>query len=88
MACTSGCATQDHGSYSECLRSKTVRVAYANSAGGWDLTKQKTLDSDLAAYRDARSQGIQPSGTSREAVDRAVRLSDAAGVAWDAGAGA
>lgn len=86
MACSSACVTRDHATMGECLRAKGVRVAYADSANGRDYSKQKKWDADLDAYKEARAQGIQPAGTSREAVDRAVRLSDAAGMAWDAGA--
>lgn len=86
MACATGCPTQDHQTYGECMRSKGVKVAYCASAVGHDYTKQKRWDADLAAYKSAREQGIQPAGTNREAVDRAHRLSDAAGVAWNAGA--
>lgn len=82
--CTSGCRTQDHDTYAQCLRSKGTKVAYANSAGGWDYSTQKKWDRDLAAYKDARAQGIQPSGTDRKAVDRAVALSNEVGKAWDA----
>lgn len=82
--CTSGCRTQDHDSYAQCLRAKSTRVAYANSANGFDYTAQKKWDRDLAAYKDARAQGIQPSGTDRASVDRAVALSNEVGKAWDA----
>lgn len=82
--CTTGCATQDHGSYAQCLQSKRVKVAYCNSANGFDFTAQKKWDRDLAAYSDARAQGIQPSGTDRAAVDRAVAMSNEVGKAWDA----
>lgn len=82
--CTTGCPTQDCPSYSACLRQKAPRVAYSNSAGGFDYTAQKTWDRDLAAYQDARAQGIQPSNTSRAAVDRAVAISNESGKAWDA----
>lgn len=85
MACTSGCATQDHGSYGECLRSKRPKVAYANMAGGMDATRQKNWDRDLDAYRDARRQGIQPSGTDRASVDRAIAISNETGTAYQAG---
>ena len=82
MACTTGCPTQDHASYSECLRSKSLRVAYCNSASGKDYTDQKAWDRNLDAYRAARRQGIQPAGTSRASVDRAVRISNETGKAW------
>ena len=84
MACRTGCVTKDHNSYAECLRAGAPRIAYCNSANGHDFTKQKRLDADLSAYRDARSQGIQPSGTSRPQVEAAVAISDKAGRAYDA----
>ena len=82
--CTTGCMTQDHESYAQCLKSKSLRVAYCNSANGMDYTAQKNWDRDLAAYKDARAQGIQPSGTSRTAVENAVAISNEVGKAWDA----
>lgn len=84
MSCTSGCVTQDHESYGECLRAKSLRVAYCNSASGQDYTAQKKWDADLAAYKDARAQGIQPSGTDRSKVDRAVAISNETGQAYQA----
>lgn len=84
MACTSGCPDQNCQSYADCLRNKGARVAFCNSANGQDYTTQKKWDRDLAAYKDARRQGIQPASTQRDAVDRAVRISDAAGKAWTA----
>jgi hypothetical protein len=82
--CTSGCKTQDHQSYAQCLQAKSLRVAYCNSANGFDYTQQKAWDRDLAAYKDARAQGIQPSSTDRAAVNRAVAISNESGKAWDA----
>lgn len=82
--CTSGCPTQDHASYSECLRSKGTKVAYCNSASGQDYTAQKTLDRDLDAYKAARAQGVQPASTQRSSVETAMRISNEAGKAWQA----
>ena len=76
MTCRSGCPTQDHASYGECLKDSGLRVAYANSANGWDYTKQKRWESELGAYKQARKEGIQPTGTTRREIDRANRLSD------------
>lgn len=84
MACTSGCPTKDHQSYADCLRSKSARVAYANTAGGWDYSTQKKWDKDLDAYKDARAQGIQPAGTGRASVDRALAISNESGVPYQA----
>jgi hypothetical protein len=83
MTCRSGCATQDHRSYAECLRDSVIRVAYTNSANGWDYTKQKKWESELGAYKQARQEGIQPTGTTRREIDRAKRLSDAAQRPYD-----
>ena len=82
MACTTGCPTKDCPSYAACLRDKSPRVAYANSAAGWDYTAQRKHDAELSAYRDARAQGIQPSGTTRDKIERAVAISDATGTAY------
>lgn len=84
MACTTGCRTRDHNSYAECLRSKSVRAVGVDISKGFDGDTQKTWDRNLDAYRAARSEGIQPASTDRAAVDRAVRLSDAAGKAYEA----
>lgn len=83
MACSSGCPTQDHESFGACMKAKSAIVAYCGQ-GGQDYSAQKRLDADLAYYKDARQQGIQPASTQRDAVDRAHRLSDAAGSAWQA----
>ena len=82
--CTSGCPLQTCESYSACLRGKGVRVAYANSAGGWDYTKQKAHDRELSAYKEARAEGIQPGGTTIKQVERAKAISDATGTAYTA----
>lgn len=82
--CTSGCPLQTCESYAACLQGKGVKVAYCNSAAGFDATAQKKWDRDLAAYSDARAQGIQPSSTDRAAVNRAVAISNESGKAWDA----
>jgi hypothetical protein len=79
VSCRTGCPTQDHGSYAECLRGANLRIAYANSANGWDLTKQKTWDKELADYRSARAQGIEPAGCDRRSIDQAVQISDVIG---------
>lgn len=41
-------------------------------------------DKELQAYRDARSQGIQPAGTSMKKVQEAVRISNETGKAYGA----
>jgi hypothetical protein len=80
--CTSGCPTQDHASYAECLRGKGVRVAYTNSANGQDATRQKRWDAEIAGYRSAVSQGMDPNGTTTGAVRQAEQWSDRHGIAF------
>lgn len=85
MACSSSCsAPGSHRSLGECMRSKSIRVAYANSANNFDYTAQKKQDRDLDAYQAARKQGIQPASTARRDVDKAFALSDSAGKAYEA----
>lgn len=60
--CRSGCKTQDHDSYAQCLQAANPTInatAASNMASMWSKTK-----SDLAAYRTARANGIQPESTS------------------------
>jgi len=82
--CSSNCPTKDHESFGACLRAKGARVAYCSSASNQDYTTQKRWDKSLDRYRAARAEGIQPASTRPDAVERAVRLSDAAGSAWTA----
>lgn len=81
--CTDGCRTKDHASYAQCLRSKSPRVAYANSANGWDYSRQKAWDKELSLYRDLRSQGVEPDRCDSSAIADAIRKSDESGVAYD-----
>jgi hypothetical protein len=80
--CTSGCRTRDHNSYGECLKSKSVGTYLASPSKGLDGTAQKRWDAELDLYRKARSEGIQPDGTTLNKVTEAMRLSDAAGAAY------
>lgn len=84
MACRTGCLTKDHQSYAACLRSAAVRVAYANSASGWDFTAQKKQDRELDEYRSLRAQGVQPAGTTRPHIEAAKAISDSTGKAYQA----
>lgn len=81
MACSSACPTPGvHRSYGECLRSKNLQIG--------DLKESHVInkrgEADLQAYADAKRAGIQPSGIDRASVDRAVRISEADGTAFNA----
>ena len=65
------------------MRSKGLRIGWANSASGLDLSKEKAWESELDGYKAARAQGIQPRGTSARAVREAVEASDSVGKALD-----
>lgn len=84
MGCRTGCPTKDCGSYAECCRASGVRVAYAQSAKGLDFSSAKRLSNELAEYRQLKSEGVQPQGTSRWALDRAKAISDVAGKPYNA----
>lgn len=76
------CPDADHLTFGECMRSKGVRVGYCRSAAGWDATREKRWDGELAAYRAARAEGIQPDGTTMRQVEKAREESDRTGVAY------
>ena len=50
-------------------------------ASGWT---NKKWEGELQLYRDARAQGIQPSGTSTKKIQAALAISDKTGTAYDA----
>jgi hypothetical protein len=82
MACSSGCLTQDHRSYGECMRSKRQMVGFARSAYGADKTKDNLHEAELNLYRDLRKQGIQPDGTGMAKLKFAEKMSAQAGMAY------
>lgn len=80
--CSSGCPTQDHESWGECIRSKGFRVAYCQSANGHDKTRQDKWDAELLEYRAAVAQGIEPDSTATRDTRKAVAWSEKTGVAY------
>lgn len=80
--CSSGCPTQDHSSWGECIRSKDFRVAYCQSASGHDATRQRRWDAELNEYRAAVAQGIEPDSTATRDIRQAVDWSNKTGVAY------
>lgn len=83
MACRSGCKTKDCGSYAACLRNARVQTAAVLTSplkSMYDKTK-----GDLAAYRSARENGIQPESTTVAKVREAEAASRLLGRPYDAG---
>jgi hypothetical protein len=76
--CSSGCPTQDHSSWGECVRSKGLHI------GQVDATEQRLWDRELDLYKSARSQGVQPAGTTTTKIREALDISDVTGKAYDA----
>jgi len=55
----------------------------AGDAGRAEHMSAKKWDGELEAYRKARSEGIQPSGTTMKAINEAKAASDKLGVAYN-----
>lgn len=80
--CRSGCVTQDHATWGECARAANLRVNAVMASPlreVWDKT-----NTDLAAYRRARANGIQPEGTTVEKVRAAEAATKLMGQAYNA----
>lgn len=82
--CSSGCKTQDHESYSDCLNSKNTGFAGCfPSRQGWDKDKEKRDNKELDSYWSAVKQGIEPRSTRQADIDAAVKISNEGGKAFD-----
>lgn len=84
MACSTGCLTQDHLTWGECVRAKSLHTAYMADWKGHDATAQRKADKNLDAYEQARRQGIQPKTTYAADVQHAIQMSDKTGKAYQA----
>jgi len=69
--CRSACPTRDHESWGACARAANLQVGPA------ERDKRIAWDRDLAEYRRARTQGMQPKSVRRPAVEAAKIASDA-----------
>jgi hypothetical protein len=82
--CRSGCKTQDHESYSDCLQDAGLSFTGCfPTRRGWDKTKEKNWDSELDSYYSAVRQGVEPISTKKKDIDAALMLSNEAGKAFD-----
>jgi len=67
---------QKHPEYVEgCFGCKVMTLELNSGDAVRDISDKKWT-SELQAYRDARSQGIQPAGTSRAQVEQAHKASE------------
>jgi len=84
--CRTGCYTKDHESYADCLQNAGLQINTGDAGRSNGVMPAKAWDAELAAYRDARAQGIQPAGTTMKKINEAKEASQKLGVAFDAGA--
>lgn len=75
-----------HTSYIDSCFGCKVRTLELSTgdAGRSDSMSDKKWNAELSAYRDARSQGIQPAGTTMKAVQDAYDASERLGAAYNA----
>lgn len=73
--CRTGCPTQDHGSWGECVRAS--RIQWGDPG---QRAYTKSWDGELSEYADARRQGVQPATTRRKDIRRAMKMADKTGV--------
>lgn len=81
MACREGCKTKDHASYAECLRAGSPQL---NVKTGPVADMHTQTKKELAAYRAARVNGIQPESTHISKVRAAEEASRLLGRAYNA----
>jgi len=84
MACRTGCRTQDHASWGDCLRASNLQLNAGDAAAN-KVMPAKKWNGELDAYASARSQGVQPAGTQRHQIEAALKASETIGRAYDAG---
>jgi len=56
----------------------------AGDADSRRMMSNKAFNKELVAYKEARSQGIQPAGTSMKKIQEAVKASETLGKAYNA----
>lgn len=79
--CTTGCRTQDHATYGECLASKQPQSRNSTASRDRLYRINQLNEREIREYRAARAQGIQPKGTKLSDTRMAVALSQASDTA-------
>jgi len=72
--CSSGCPTQDHETYGQCLKAKNLSPLWV---GEINSTTQKQWQKDIDYYRAAKRQGLNPEGSTRAQVEKAFTAAEA-----------
>jgi hypothetical protein len=77
--CSTGCPTQDHVSYGQCMKSKGLRTGVQQQSQSYQTGNR--FWTEIKEYRAARAQGIQPKSSKlediRSAVSRSVQTNTA-----------
>jgi hypothetical protein len=74
VSCSSGCPTQDHANWGECVRLKRIETSGVEA-----YLQNRRIYSASDAYRKAREDGLQPEGVTHAQVEAAYRTSDVIG---------
>lgn len=74
--CSSVCATQDHASFGECIKSKGVRAIGYRESVGRTSEAARAPEKELELYASAVRQGIEPNSTKYQDIQDALILSD------------
>lgn len=83
MACRTGCPTQDHANWGDCVRASNIQMNAGDASSNKAMSKSK-WNGELDAYQAARDQGIQPAGTRMGQIQAAVEASEKLGKAYNA----
>jgi len=79
--CASGCKSQNHSSYAECLRASMPAVRNSSQSKDRLYSINAGNDRDITEYKKAHEQGIRPAGSKVSDVREAVAASRAADTA-------
>lgn len=78
MACRTGCPTQDHANWGECVRASNLQLS-TGDANSRRVMTNKAWDAEMNAYQDAVRQGLDPKTTSMKDIVAAKAMADVAG---------
>lgn len=82
MTCRTGCPTQDHENWGECLRASNLELS-TGDANNRKTMSSKAYNNELNAYSNAVRQGVEPATTNMKDIKSAMKLSELAGKAFD-----
>lgn len=78
MACRTGCPTQDHASWGDCLRASNIQMN-AGDARGTRSMSNRAFNAEMSAYESAVKEGLDPRTTNMIDINAAKHAADKAG---------